>query len=231
MAPAPPASPHPAAPTSRSSTPARAVASTTRARFLRGSSVPTASTYSPSGGSPSRRKTGSSAFGTTSMRSGSTPASSMTSRFENSETANTRSTARSVGRQRRAAVEPRPAGKTSGWRRTARSCTVRIVGTRERGGARKMVQWSTSTEARRPRAGARRGTRARPRRRPSAAPRRPTRAARRRRRRAPRARARSPLTHRAVPARVWRSGATSSPTLTPRPPRTPAGGSRRTGAT
>ena len=97
------ASPHPGAPTSRSSTPARAAASTTRARFLRGSSVPTASTYSPSAASPSERKTGSSAFGTTSTRSGSTPASSTTSRFENSETAMTRSAARIVGRS---AVRP-----------------------------------------------------------------------------------------------------------------------------
>ena len=99
----------------------------------------------PLGGRPFGVKCASTAFPITATRSAGTPSSSTASRFVNSETARTRSAARATR------AIPAPAGvrchrgKSSGWRTSARSCSVTVNGTGDRSGPRKVVQWRTSS--------------------------------------------------------------------------------------
>ena len=147
------------------------------------------------------------------MRSAGTPASSTVSSRVNSETATTASAARNT--------RPRPTlpyrrcqrGNASGARRIARSCTVSTLGTAERGGPRKVVQWRRSTPAARA-PDARSDTRT------------PSRTTLETRPGPPKLTSSSstfwlsrnaptrPRTCRAVPARVWTSGEMSTATFT-----------------
>ena len=78
-------------------------------------------------------------------RSSGIASSSTSSRFVNSETAITRSAARTTrGTNMRLYVRVQRLN-ASGCRRTARSCTVSTTGTGERSGPRKLGQWSTSS--------------------------------------------------------------------------------------
>ena len=122
--------PQPRAPTMRSSVSVRRTASTSRARFLRGSSVPTASTYSPCSAGPSSVNSSSTAFGTTWIFSSETPSNSTSSRRVNSETAITSRAARSTRGTTRGLYSRVHLLKAPGWRSTARSCTVTTSGTR-----------------------------------------------------------------------------------------------------
>ena len=71
----------------RAAPPARRAASAARARFFRGSSVPTARTYAPSAAAPSAEIESRGGTPITSMRSGSMPTSATTSDLVNSEMA------------------------------------------------------------------------------------------------------------------------------------------------
>ena len=96
-------------------------------------------------------KTSSTAFGTTRIFAAGTASSSTSSRFVNSETAITRSAARTTrGTASREYVRVQRLNH-SGCRSTARSCTVTTSGTRDENGPRKVGQWSTSTPSTRSR--------------------------------------------------------------------------------
>ena len=147
--PATPTPPQPGAPTSRSSTPASAVASTTRREVLARLERPDREHVVALGGVAVRRgRPARRAFGTTSIRSGSTPASSTTSRFENSETATTRSAARD---RRRGAPCGRRAASSAGRPRGGAARRGRAR-SRRRHAARAAARGRSCSGARRPRA-------------------------------------------------------------------------------
>src|SRR5581483_3360774 len=147
VAPGPRAStpPHPRGPTMRSSMPSRSAAAIADARFLRGSSVPTASRYSPSARGPSGVNASPTPGYATWMRERSTPSVSATSSPVNSELTMTTSQARAACRYLAACMlrvlpwtQP---GKCSG----TRSCTIVERMPARWGGYIQSPKWKTSS--------------------------------------------------------------------------------------